>query len=845
METAPSVDPVARATIGPPLRRRALLRAVLLCAAALVLSAAACALLAAPAKADPQQPIMTLARLEQLLAAHGTVSAYFLTTDKGSDIATIDCTVEGLVPEAAADGGSEIMFDASGNSIIDSIDGIAEGMSGSPLYVEEPNTSTEELVGAVAYGSEFTDSGLGLATPIEHMMTLESQVSAGPLAASRTVALPHPLSVAGKTITGVVVASNAVAARNLKVGSHTVVMRPLGTLAVSGLPAASPLFNTISKMLAAKGIAVAAGLDDQGSAGTEPDFTTPLVPGSSVGEFFGWGDYSYGLMGTTTYTTAGGTLVAFGHPGLWDGQLSSFLTNCDTIGLWSNLDDPFKELAPGMIRGAITVDSGPGIAGTVGEAAIPAKIPLISTATNDATNQTVSQTTYVTPYAIDQIKDPFPELNASAFYPAMFQASGDEYYDGHLSYVLTIDVTDGTHSYAITRTNQWEDTTGWDAAFFAVSDIYNIVEQLLTDPDGTVDAHITGITLVSHLSPAHLRARIADATVDRGLKVGKNIVHVILYPYGSTTPVTQDVTLTIPKGMALNGSLYAIAPDYSLQEFGGGPGMFVSVGPTTPTGTPQTLADVVAEIDAQYPNNDLLVAYDPQAGYGNVSDYSGSSSYPWSAGATAPVATDLHEFLSGGVEKNTASLTLQAMPTHITAGEPVMVVGQLQNSDAASGTVSIYERTAGTSNDRLVTTTPLEVQGGNQGVGGLTFDALVPPLEHNATMTAVWSGDAQYLAASASVAVAVSPHVSLAVTKKASGALVLSAATSPRCSGRLAFVEVPRHGPLSLVKVVRLSGGRARYSWKAPLGTYHLKAVFRGSELNAAGSSRVVTVTVG
>ena len=214
-------------------------------------------------------------------------------------------------------------------------------------------------------------------------------------------------------------------------------------------------------------------------------------------------------------------------------------------------------------------------------------MPLISTATNNATGQTVSQTTYVTPYAIDQIKDPFPEMNASAFYPAMFQATGDEYYDGHLDYELTVDVTDGTHSYQIKYDNQWEDTTGWDAASFAVSDIYNIIEQLVTDPDGTINAHITGITLVSQLSPQHLRARIADATVDRGLKIGKNTIHVSLYPYGSTTPVDQDVTLTIPTGTALDGSLYVIAPDLNLEDFEGS-GMFVEDEPSSPTGPPET-----------------------------------------------------------------------------------------------------------------------------------------------------------------------------------------------------------------------------------------------------------------
>ncbi len=823
-------------------------RAVLLVIVLVALVAAALVAAAAPAQAAPQQPIMTLARLEALLAASptGTVPGYFLTTDKGTDIATIDCTVEGVVAEAADDGGSEIMFDASGNPIIDSIDGIAEGMSGSPLYVEEPNTSTEELVGAVAYGSEFTDSGLGLATPIEHMMTLESQVSAGPLTAAPAVTLKRPLNVAGKSVRSVVVAPTEIAARALKVGSQTVVMRPLTTLTVAGLPASSPLYTTLTKMLATKGIQLAGSLDDQGSAGTEPDFATPLVPGSAVGEFFGWGDYSYGAMGTTTYTTTDNTLVAFGHPMLWDGQVGAFLTNCDTIGLWSNLDDPFKELAPGMIRGAITVDSGPGIAGTVGDSAIPTKVPLISTATNEATGQTVSQTTYVTPYAIDQNKDPFPEMNASAFYPAMFQATGDEFYDGHLDYELTVDVTDGTHSYEINYDNQWEDTTGYDAAFFAVSDIYNVIEQLITDPDGTINAHITGITLDSQLSPQHKRARIADATVDRSLKVGRNTIHVSLYPYGATTPVDQDVTLTIPKGTSLAGSLYVIAPDFNLDNFGGS-GMFVENEPSSPTGAPQTLGGVVKQIEAQLPNNDLLVAYDPQAGDGGLDEYYEGTNMPWSGQAIGPVATDMHEFLTGGVEKDTAILTMQVMPRHITAGQPVMSVGQLQNTDATSGTVSIYERRAGTAADTLVTTVPLHAQGageGDEGPSDLTFQGLVPPLEHDATITAVWSGDAQYLAASDSAAVAVSPRISFSVTRKAGGVLLFKAATSPKCSGVLAFAEMPHHGGPSLIKAVRLSDGRARFTWKAPAGTYSLKAFFRGDSLNAAGASRTVTITV-
>ncbi len=766
--TRPARSLRLRTTAPPPSRatvRRAL-RGVLVIVVLAALAAASLAALAAPAHADPQEPTMTLTRLQELLAASptGAVPGYFLTTDKGAHIATIDCTVEGVVPEAADDNGSLIMFDATGDPIIDAIGGIAEGMSGSPLYVHDPGNDTDELVGAVSYGSEFAKGGLGLATPIEHMMTLESAAGTQPLsAATRTVTLAKPLTVAGATVSKVVVAPTDAAARAARAGNHTLVARPLSSLTVNGIPSASPLFQALTKMLTAKGIQVRAGLDDQGAAGTEPNFSTDLVPGSAVGEFFGWGDYSYGGIGTTTYTTDDGKLVAFGHPMLWDGQVSGFLTNADTIGLWGSTYVPTKMLAPGKIRGAITVDSGPGIAGVVDDDAIPTMVPLISTATNDATDTTVSTTTYVTPFAIDEIKDPFPELNAMAFYPAMFQAAGDYYYDGHLDYELTIDVTDGTNSYEIKHDNQWEDTSGWDAAFFAVSDIYSILNELIVDPDGTINAHVTSITLVSQLSPQHQRARIADATVDRGLRVGANTVHVSLYPYGGATPVTRDVTLSIPKGTPLGGSLYVVSPDLGFDDFGGG-GYFYIDYSSGSSGPPQTLGQVVDQIEAGYANNDLLVAYDPEPGYGDVYGYYDETGMPWSSAATAPVVTDMNEFLTGGIEKDVPDFKMHVMPQRVTAGQPVMVMGGLNVYDiGAANSVQIYERKAGQATDTLVATVPLKAADSNDesDTSQFAYGTILPPLRHNATITAVWPGNDEYLAGSKSIAVRVSPKVRL------------------------------------------------------------------------------------
>ena len=847
--TLPARPPAAQAAAPPHSRAaaRRLPKAALLVVVLAALVGAALAALATPAQAAPQQPIMTLTRLSELLAASptGTVPGWFLTTDKGAHIATIDCTVEGVVPEAADDNGSLIMFDATGDPIIDAIDGIADGMSGSPLYVTDPANHTDELVGAVSYGSEFTKGGLGLATPIEHMMTLESAISPDALrAAARTVTLKRPLTVGDTTVRTLVMAPTDAAARAARAGADTLVVRPLSSLTVSGLPASSPLFKTLNKILSAKGIQIRAGFDDQGAAGTEPDFSTDLVPGSALGYFFGWGDYSYGGIGTTTYTTDDNTLVAFGHPMLYDGQVSGFLTNADTIGLWGSLDEPTKMLAPGAIRGAITVDSGAGIAGVVGDDTIPAKVPLISTAYNDATPAAppVSTTTYVTPYAIDQLNDPFPDLNASAFYPAMFQAVGDQYYDGHLDYELTVDVTDGTHDYTITRDNQWEDTTGVDAAFFAISDIYGILNQLNTDPDGTERPHHGDHPRLAPLAPAHARPHRRRHRRPRPQDRGE---HGTRQPLSvrHTTPVTKDVTLNIPKGTSLGGSLYVVSPDLGYED--SGDGAFFDDSGGGPTGPPQTLGDVVAQIEGQYANNDMLVAYDPQQGYG-VDDYGYSSNLPWSSKATTPVVTDMSEFLTGGVEKDLAAFQMFAFPSRIVAGEPVIAVGLLNAMGIGDDSVQIYKREAGQTTDTLVATAPLVQQGSDDGsdTNPYMFNALVANLRHNATITAVWAGNDQYLAASASAKVSVSPHIAFTVTKGAGGVLHFKASTSPASAGVIAFAQIRAHGYESLVKAVSEAHGRATATWRAPAGTYKLVALFRGNARNAAGASRTITVTV-
>ncbi|NLE22572.1 MAG: hypothetical protein GX624_07325 [Actinobacteria bacterium] len=69
-----------------------------------------------PATAAPLEPTLPLPQLQAMLEASptGTVDGCFRTAVKGATIATVPCTLLGVVPQAALDNGDLIMFRASG-----------------------------------------------------------------------------------------------------------------------------------------------------------------------------------------------------------------------------------------------------------------------------------------------------------------------------------------------------------------------------------------------------------------------------------------------------------------------------------------------------------------------------------------------------------------------------------------------------------------------------------------------------------------------------------------------------------------------------------------------------------
>ena len=415
------------------------------------------ALGAAQASAAPQEPTLGLARLQELLAGSPAgVPGYFKTVLKGDVITEIPCAVLGVVPGARGDGGDLIMFQASGPDI-DAIGGIAHGMSGSPVYVQDGGQWM--VIGAVSYGDVFTSGGLGLATPVEDMMTMETDYPA----LGVTVTLAAPLVTSNGPVTGVRFAE---AAKPFRTATSTRTFRPLATLSVSGLPKDSYVYRELEKRMSAAGVTLVAGL--AGGGAEAGSFETALVPGASVGALVTRGSVAYGGIGTVTYTTADAKVAAFGHPfgpitftyPAGDGTSAYYLTNADVIAMWGSSYDPYKVAVPGAVRGTVSLDSPVGILGTIG--APPAEAVFTSSASTNGGPERTSVVD-VTQACADEPLNTY--LMASLTYPGIYQSAGDGAFSGTLDYTLDIVVSDSTPDYTIHRESVWDSTT--DAPFMA------------------------------------------------------------------------------------------------------------------------------------------------------------------------------------------------------------------------------------------------------------------------------------------------------------------------------------------------------------------------------------------
>ncbi len=212
--------------------------------------------------------------------------------------------------------------------------GIAQGMSGSPIYFED------RLAGALAYGWGFAKDALAGVTPIASM-TKELERK------QRATAAGEP---AGTT------SSTPIAAAATQEGFHPAAVplqvSGLTPEAVAELGAALAPYHLVPQRAGGGGRAPKANAKR----------LTRFEPGSSIAVDLIRGDISAVATGTVT-AIAGDRVLAFGHPMFNSGQVSLPISTSVVHTFMSSLNTSFKLSSPLDEAGALLQDRQSGIIG--------------------------------------------------------------------------------------------------------------------------------------------------------------------------------------------------------------------------------------------------------------------------------------------------------------------------------------------------------------------------------------------------------------------------------------------------------------------------------------------------
>ncbi|MCD6141449.1 hypothetical protein J7J55_01860 [Candidatus Bipolaricaulota bacterium] len=248
--------------------------------------------------------------------------------------------------------------------------GIAQGMSGSPIYIDG------RLIGALSRAAEWSKAltPIGLVTPIETMLPVLDEVSS-----------PAPSAV----LPGVRVVEHAgpPAPTAVAAAPDTIFAWPVATpLLVSGLSG-----RALSALMDGPGSEPEGLIDSflpenldrdrrglsaynlrlnpfSGGTTAPGQGTSPLSPGGGIGVALASGDVTIGALGTITYRD-GDALIGFGHPFLSNGASDFPLTTVHIYDTIKAYDASFKIGTLGETAGAVTADRMTAIGGRLGRSA--------------------------------------------------------------------------------------------------------------------------------------------------------------------------------------------------------------------------------------------------------------------------------------------------------------------------------------------------------------------------------------------------------------------------------------------------------------------------------------------
>lgn len=302
------------------------------------------------------------------------------TVIHGRDIETFNVEVMGIlsnnkINENVLINGSSILVRVAGN-VIDEAGGIAAGMSGSPIYINN------KLIGGLSSGWVMTDHTIGLVTPIEEMLEiwdypLMSRLPGNPDAPVRW-SCSEPVRMGGREIRSIIECDDPAQLGEKIANDEAVFMRAATPVMIQGLcEKAVKILNGRNRKKKFTMVPVPASVGPMPSipamVAKASGTADPLEPGSAIGVQLARGDINLTTLGTLTYRD-GKRILAFAHPFMKKGNASFLMTGAHIYHCFSSVEMPFKIGAPTDILGIITQDREKGIAGEVGR--FPVMLPV-------------------------------------------------------------------------------------------------------------------------------------------------------------------------------------------------------------------------------------------------------------------------------------------------------------------------------------------------------------------------------------------------------------------------------------------------------------------------------------
>lgn len=416
---------------------------------------------------------------------------YAKTVVHGTKIDTFDVDVLGIMKNKGSAGGDLVLVKVSG-PLIDETGGIAQGMSGSPVYIDG------RLLGAIAYGFPQSDGRIGMVTPISDMLRLwtidygEEKRDSG--TDRDLIPLATPLMASGYTPSG-----------------------------MEFLTDKMKDFNMVPYS------AASAGVDEM---------PRPLEAGGAVSATLVTGDLKLGAVGTVTYVDKD-HMVAFGHPFLDKGSSSYFMHNSYIFTVVPSRNIPFKLGSVGAEIGVVNEDRGSGISGLSGK--VPESVRLHSSVLDEDTGRTQSLNVRMV-----QNERMLPMLSVTSVYNNMSNTL-DRNGEGTVSLSYTLFPED-LKKRSFTRSNMYWSSK--DISERSVDEMYNVIrilEQNRFEPyklrDISVDMKVTKDRKTAQL----LDASASPTVVSPGDTI---YVRARLAPYRGEV-FYKDLAFTVPKDQPL------------------------------------------------------------------------------------------------------------------------------------------------------------------------------------------------------------------------------------------------------------------------------------------------------